>query len=38
MIGYLKGQRGRKVLLLEEVLERKVPYGISTFTYQEVLQ
>ncbi len=38
IIGYLKGRGGKKVLLLEEVLDRNVPYGISALTYQEVLQ
>lgn len=38
IIGYLKGSESDKVLLLHEILERKAPYGISAFTYQEVLQ
>ncbi len=38
LIGFLKGDPGEKVLLFEEVLARKVPFGISALTYQEVLQ
>ncbi len=38
VIGYLKGNDSDKVLLLHEILERKIPYGISAFTFQEVLQ
>ncbi len=38
IINYLKGQAGNKVLLLEDILQRNIPFGISAFTYQEVLQ
>lgn len=38
IIGFLKGERGKKELLLEEIFDRKIPYGISAFTYQELLQ
>lgn len=38
IIGYLKGNENNKVLLLHEILERKAPYGIAAFTYQEILQ
>lgn len=38
LIGFLKGSNGRKVKLFREVLQRKVPYGISALTLQEVLQ
>ena len=38
MIDYLKGRTSDKVLLLEEVLQRNIPFGISAFTYQEILQ
>ncbi len=38
IVGYLKGNDGNKVLLLHEILERKIPYGISAYTFQEVLQ
>ncbi|MFO7952749.1 MAG: PIN domain-containing protein [Bacillota bacterium] len=38
IISYLKGKEGCKVSLLEEILDRDIPYGISSLTYQEVLQ
>ncbi|MDR0818888.1 MAG: PIN domain nuclease [Oscillospiraceae bacterium] len=38
LIGFLKGQSDKKVMLFESVLERDIPFGISPYTYQEVLQ
>lgn len=38
LIGYLKGQNDSKTLLFKEILARKIPFGISAYTYQEVLQ
>ncbi len=37
IIDYLKGKTGDKVQLLEEILSRNIPFGISAFTYQEIL-
>ena len=38
LIGFLKGHTDYKSQLFEEVLARDIPYGISAYTYQEVLQ
>ncbi len=38
LIGFLKGQTDSKTLLFKEILSRHIPFGISAFTYQEVLQ
>jgi len=38
IIGYLKGLENPKIELFEKVLKQKVMYGISSYTYQEVLQ
>lgn len=38
LIGFLKGHADSKTLLLEKILSRDVPFGISAYTYQEVLQ
>ncbi|MDR3278317.1 MAG: PIN domain nuclease [Oscillospiraceae bacterium] len=38
LIGFLKGQSDPKTELLGEALSRDIPYGISAYTYQEVLQ
>jgi len=38
LIGYLKGQTDNKTELLKDVLTRELPFGISSYTYQEVLQ
>ncbi len=37
IIDYLKGKTGDKVQLLEEILSRNITFGISAFTYQEIL-
>jgi predicted nucleic acid-binding protein len=38
LIGFLKGQSDEKTLMFNDVLEREIPFGISPYTYQEVLQ
>lgn len=38
LTGYLKGQTDDKTLLFDEVLNRDIPFGISPYTFQEVLQ
>lgn len=38
LIGYLKGSNDKKTLLFNEVLSRDIPFGISPYTLQEVLQ
>lgn len=38
LIGFLKGQDDEKTGLFKDVLSRDIPFGISPYTYQEVLQ
>lgn len=38
LIGFLKGNTDSKTLLFKEILSRDAPFGISAYTYQEVLQ
>lgn len=38
LIDYLKGRRNRQVSLFDEILEKKISYGINPYIYQEVLQ
>lgn len=38
LIAFLKGQTSDKVSIFNEILSRDVPFGISSITYQEVLQ
>ena len=38
LIGFLKGDVNEKTELLNEVISRDAPFGISAYTYQEVLQ
>lgn len=38
LIKYLKGDTDHKTVLLKEILSRDIPFGISAYTYQEVLQ
>ncbi|MCL2810393.1 MAG: PIN domain nuclease [Clostridia bacterium] len=38
LVGFLNGQANEKVQLFEAVLSREIPFGISEYTYQEVLQ
>ncbi len=38
MIDFLKGKDNLKTDLFSEILKRDIPYGLSSFTYQEILQ
>ena len=38
LIGFLKGQTDDRTELFKGILSRDVPFGISAYTYQEVLQ
>ena len=38
LIDYLKGVDNDKSRMLDEVVERGIPFGISAYTYQELLQ
>lgn len=38
LIDFLKGQTNAKTLLFEEILSREIPFGLSPYTFQEVLQ
>ena len=38
LINYLKNQKIEAVEQFEYILDKRVPYGINTFIYQEVLQ
>jgi len=38
IIDLLKNQKNGRVELLEEIIEKKIPWGICEFVYQEVLQ
>ena len=38
LIDYLKGTDNEKSHLLDDVIKRNIPFGISAFTYQELLQ
>ena len=38
LIDFLKGVQNAKIELFEKILEQKMPYGIASYTYQEVLQ
>ena len=38
IINYLKDQKTEAVEQFEYILDKRLPYGISTFIYQEVLQ
>ncbi|MCL2287233.1 MAG: PIN domain-containing protein [Firmicutes bacterium] len=38
IIDSLKGAMNDKVLLFKKILQNKIPYGISAYTYQEILQ
>ncbi|MCL1916700.1 MAG: PIN domain-containing protein [Peptococcaceae bacterium] len=38
IIGFFKGQTDNKTKLFEEILTHEIPFGISAYTYQEVLQ
>ncbi|MBS3886630.1 MAG: PIN domain nuclease [Dethiobacter sp.] len=38
LISFLKGQADKKTELFKAVLSRGIPFGISSYTYQEILQ
>jgi predicted nucleic acid-binding protein len=38
LIDYLKGNSSKPANLFDEVLDKKIPYGICGFVYQELLQ
>ena len=38
MIDFLRGLNSEKTKIMELILLRKIPFGISIFTYQELLQ
>lgn len=38
LIEYLNGRQSFKAEIFDEILVRSIPFGISAFTYQEVLQ
>jgi predicted nucleic acid-binding protein len=38
LIDYLKGKEYEKVSLLQQVIERSIPFGISNIIYLEILQ
>ena len=38
LIGFLKGESSRETQKFEEILQNKIPFGISALTYQETLQ
>jgi len=38
LISFLKGEEDDKITILQEILSRDIPFGISCYTYQEVLQ
>jgi len=38
MIDYFKGIDNKKSLLFENILKNHLPFGISSYTYQELLQ
>ena len=38
LINFFKGKTSPKVELFQQVLARQIPFGISCYTYQEILQ
>jgi len=38
LVGFFKGDTGGKISIFKEILSRDIPFGISAYTYQEVLQ
>jgi predicted nucleic acid-binding protein len=38
IIDYLKGMDNEKTQLFDRIIERDIPFGISAYTFQEVLQ
>ena len=38
LINYLKGTENKQTILFDKILDNNIPYGISDYTYQELLQ
>ena len=38
LIDYLKGTENKQTILFDKILDNNIPYGISDYTYQELLQ
>jgi predicted nucleic acid-binding protein len=38
LINYFKGKNGKKTNLFDTILSQDIPFGISAYTYQELLQ
>lgn len=38
LIGFFKGHKDKKTQLFDEILSRDIPFGLSPYTFQEVLQ
>ena len=38
LIDFLRNRTNPKTILLEEILDRRIPWGINNFIYQELLQ
>ena len=38
LIDFLKGRKSISTKKLEEIIERNIPFGITSFIYQEILQ
>ena len=38
IIDYLKGAENGKTLMFDRIISRDIPFGISAYTYQELLQ
>ena len=38
LVNFLKNNQNESVDLLDEIIDRKIPYGICDFVYQELLQ
>ena len=38
LVQFLRGEENRKVSLFETIIKDEIPFGISTYTYAEVLQ
>ena len=38
LIDFLKGRKNISAKKLEEIIERNIPFGITSFIYQEILQ
>ena len=38
LMSFLKDQKNQTTALFDYILDKKIPYGITTFIYQEILQ